>query len=137
MFALAFAFSAKELQRTGVDARLHAPFVDSGGTLMKPGGSPQVGPESGTLTDCAPSPTVGIGLPVRGERSTPTDAINRPTSVHGSAGPSNSASHWGYSTHDAPLRDSYRLAVNDCISGAADRHRPGKGDENHTSGRNR
>jgi hypothetical protein len=38
MFALAFAFSAKELQRTVVDARLHAlwqatdnAFVDSGG----------------------------------------------------------------------------------------------------------
>jgi hypothetical protein len=76
-------------------------------------------------------------LPVRGERSTPTDAIDRPTSVHGSAGPSNSASHWGYSTHDAPLRDPYCLAVNDCISGAADRHRTGKGDEHHTSGRDR
>ena len=80
---------------------------------------------------------VEFDLPVGGERSTPTDAIDRPTSVHGSAGPSNSASHWGYSTRDAPLRDPYRLAVNDCISGAADRHRPGKGDEHHTSGRNR
>ena len=82
-----------------------------------------------------PGTKVKVSLP--GERSTPTDAINRPTSVHGSAGPSNSASHWGYSTRDAPLRDPYRLAVNDCISGAADRHRPGKSDEHHTSGRNR
>src|SRR3954451_17719914 len=76
------------------------------------------------------------GCSARAGRSPPADAIDRPTSVHRRPGPSNSAGHWGSgsSTHDTPLRDARRLAINDRISGAADRRRSGKGDEHHTSG---
>ena len=61
-----------------------------------PIGSPIASIVAPTVRDDASNgPGTEVEVSLRGERSTPTDAINRPTSVHGSAGASNSAGHWG------------------------------------------